>query len=370
MDGFRVDATQQFFDASPVPILTEISRVAREAAGSRSIYVIAESEPQDAKLLRSPAQGGGGYDALWNDDFHHAATIAATRHREAYYADYRGTAQEFVSLAKHGFLYQGQLNTRQRKRRGAPAWGLPPEAFICYLQNHDQIANSLRGERIHCLTSPAMFRALTAFQLLGPGTPLLFQGQEFAASAPFLYFADHEAKLARVTAESRLKFLSQFPSLTLEGSRALIKDPADRATFESCKLDHNEGSREGHAEALLLHRELLRLRREDPVITGRTRLRIDGAVLGADALVVRYFGEGDDDRLLFLNLGTDVHLDPAPEPLLAPPEAKNWLLLWSSEDPRYGGCGTPPLESDENWRIPGRTTILMTSTRAEEKSDA
>src|SRR5262249_12726579 len=154
---------------------------------------------------------------------------------EAYYGDYYGSPQEFVSALKRGYLYQGQRNIRQQKPRGTPTFGLAPERFVFYLQSHDQVANSLRGERLHDLGSPAMCRAMTALLLLGPGTPMLFQGQEFAASSPFLYFGDHEPELARAMAEGRRKFLSQFGSLATPEAAALLPQPSDPATFERSK---------------------------------------------------------------------------------------------------------------------------------------
>src|SRR5207237_6410967 len=144
--------------------------------------------PQETKLVRPVEQGGYGLDMLWNDDFHHSALVALTGRSEAYYTDYRGTPQEFVSMAKYGYLYQGQRYKWQKKRRGTPTFGLPPAAFVNFIQNHDQVANSLRGLRAHRLTSFGRYKAMTALLLLLPGTPMLFQGQEFAASSPFLYF--------------------------------------------------------------------------------------------------------------------------------------------------------------------------------------
>ena len=136
------------------------------------------------KLVRPVERGGYGLDALWNDDFHHSAMVALTGRNEAYYTDYLGTPQEFVSAVKYGYLYQGQWYSWQEKRRGTPALDLPPAAFVTFIQNHDQVANSGRGLRAHQLTSPGRYRAMTALLLLAPGTPMLFQGQEFAASTP------------------------------------------------------------------------------------------------------------------------------------------------------------------------------------------
>ena len=361
LDGLRMDATQQIYDASPVHVVGEVTAAVRAAAGDRHTFVVAESEPQDTRLVRPPRQGGLGVDALWNDDFHHSTHVAATGRNEAYYSDYRGAPQELVSALKWGYLYQGQPYHWQHKRRGTPALDLEPESFVNYLQNHDQVANSATGARLHQLTSPGRLRALTALLLLAPATPMLFQGQEFAASAPFLFFADHGAELADAVRAGRSGFMSQFPSVAAIGPAELLPDPALRATFERCKLDFSE--RERNAWALALHRDLLRLRRDEPAFRGEVRRPIDGAVLGAETFVLRWFARAGGDRLLVVNLGRDLDLSSAPEPLLAPPLDASWRTLWSSEDPRYGGGGTPPLETLEGWRVPGQAAFVLEPTK-------
>ena len=357
LDGLRLDATQQIFDSSPEHILAALTGAAREAGHGRRIFIVAENEEQRARLARPPERGGYGIDALWNDDFHHSAMVAVTGRAEAYYTDYRGSPQEFVSEAKYGYLFQGQRYQWQQKRRGTPSLDLEPARFVNYIQNHDQIANGCRGRRAHTLTSPGRYRAITAWLLLAPGTPMLFQGQEFAASAPFHFFADHNPELRRKVRDGRIEFLSQFRSLNQPEMRDCAQDPGDPETFEICKLDF--GERERHAPLYRMHQDLLRLRREDAVLRPPSRGSFDGAVLGEEAFVLRYFGANGDDRLLIVDLGRDLHLDPAPEPLLAPPENKLWEVRWSSEDPRYGGCGTAPLDTEENWRIPGQAAVLM-----------
>jgi maltooligosyltrehalose trehalohydrolase len=361
-DGLRLDATQQIFDASPDNIMAAIVRRVRAAADGRSTLVVGENEPQHARLLRAPDDGGLGLDMLWNDDFHHSAMVALTGRAQAYYSDYRGAPQEFVSAARHGFLFQGQRYLWQKKPRGTPALDLSPDRLVTFLQNHDQVANSGRGHRIHVLAGAGRLRAMTALLLLGPGMPMLFQGQEFASSAPFLYFADHHGELAPLVSEGRRKFLSQFPSLADPAMQARLADPEDVATFERCRLDPAE--RERHAPALALHRDLIRLRREDPVLGHVPPGGIDGAVLAGEAFVLRLFGGDGDDRLLLVNLGRDLDLRPAPEPLLAPPEGGRWRLLWSSEHPDYGGAGTPPAEGDFGWHLPGHAALVM-ATRSE-----
>lgn len=366
-DGLRLDATQNIYDASREHILAAITREVRRAAGRRSVVLVAENEPQDTRIVRPFEQDGYGMDALWNDDFHHTAMVALTGHNEAYYSDYRGTPQEIVSAVKRGYLYQGQHYLWQHKRRGTPTTGVPPAAFITYLQNHDQVSNSVRGERVNRLTSPGRLKALTALLLLGPGTPMLFQGQEFGASSPFAYFADHNPDLARLVRNGRLEFLSQFPSIANPEARACIPDPSDRAAFERARLDLSE--RERHAELYTFHRDLLKLRREDPVFRAQGQFGIDGAVLSAEACVLRFFGEQQNDRLLVLNLGRDLLLRSAPEPLLAPPRKSDWALLWSSEDPRYGGCGTAQIEAEEGWHLPGEAAVVLAPQRAEKSGD-
>jgi maltooligosyltrehalose trehalohydrolase len=357
LDGLRLDATQQIFDSSPRNVQTELCTAMHEAAGGRDIFIVAENESQHTKLVRPVKDGGYGLDGLWNDDFHHSAVVALTGRNDAYYTDYQGSPQEFLSAVKYGYLYQGQRYKWQSKRRGTPALGIPPAQFVTYIENHDQLANSGRGDRLNKQTSPGRLKAMTALLLLAPGTPMLFQGQEFGATTPFLFFADHPDWLRPLVAKGRVEFLAQFRNLATPAMRSCQPDPGDRTTFERCKLDFSE--REKNAETYQLHKDLLRLRREDPTFRAQKPGGVDGAVLADEAFVLRYFGEGGDDRLLIVNFGRDLRLDPAPEPLLAPPEDRLWEPMWSSEDPQYGGCGTPALESADNWRIPGHAAVVM-----------
>ncbi|MFN2565521.1 MAG: malto-oligosyltrehalose trehalohydrolase [Gemmatimonadaceae bacterium] len=378
VDGLRLDATQSIFDDSDEHILTQIADAMRAAAGDRSVLLVGENEPQNTALIRPRSAGGCGLDALWNDDFHHTALVALTGKTEAYYSDYRATPQEFVSIAKHSYLYQGQYYRWQKKRRGTPTFGIAPARFVNFIENHDQLANSAVGARTTSLTSPGRHRAMTALLLLGPQTPMLFQGQEFAASTPFLFFADHVPEIAKEVRKGRADFLAQFPNVALGEVRSRLPDPADPATFARCKLNFAE--RERHADAYALHRDLLRLRRGDPVIRAQAAHGIDGAVLGPDAFVIRFFSDGGrDDRLLVVNLGRTLRLDPAPEPLLAPPPGAAWAILWTSDSPRYGGTGTPALEADRVmqgerregstepkslksepvWHLPGECAVLL-----------
>jgi maltooligosyltrehalose trehalohydrolase len=187
---------------------------------------------------------------------------------------------------------------------------------------------------------------------------MLFQGQEFAATAPFAYFADHNPELRKNVKAGRREFLMQFPNIADPDVQPLLPTP-DRVTFERCKLDFSERAR--HAEWYALHRDLIRIRRDDLVIRRAARRPPEGSVLSADAFALRYRGGADDDRLLLVNLGIDLDLHPIPEPLLAPPAGCDWVLEWSSESPRYGGNGTAPLHPHDHFHMPGQAAVLLRS---------
>jgi maltooligosyltrehalose trehalohydrolase len=185
----------------------------------------------------------------------------------------------------------------------------------------------------------------------------LFQGQEFAASSPFLYFADHKAGLAREILRGRAEFVSQFRRLDRPSVLEELCDPAELATFARCKLDLSE--RERHAAIYSLHKDLIALRKWDPAFQQQRHRGVDGAVLGERAFVLRFFVGDTTDRLLLVNLGCDLHLDQAPEPLLAPSPGYGWDILLSTEDRLYGGEGTPPVETLDGWRLMGEAAIVL-----------
>ena len=359
-DGLRLDATQALFDATDEHIVARIAREAKAAAGGRGILLVGETEPQDTCLVRPQATGGYGLDALWNDDFHHAAHVALTGRREAYYHDYRGAPQEFVAAAKFGYLFQGQRYDWQDAPRGVAGLDLPASAFVTYLENHDQVANSGRGLRLHALAQPARLRALTALLLLAPQTPMLFQGQEFWASAPFHFFADQGPELDPLIAKGRAASLAQFASLKDEAARTRLADPAAEATFTQCKLDWAEAER--RAEALALHRDLLRLRRETAAFGAG---RVDGSPIGPEALLLRFRAEAAaDERLVLVNLGPDLAITSIPDPLFAPPHGTDWHPVWSSEEPAYGGGGRRAIDTARRFTLSaGSATVFAPGVR-------
>jgi len=366
LDGLRLDATQSIHDRSGRHIIAEIGCRARSAARERPIILVAESETQTAKLVRPVDAGGDGLDAVWNDDFHHSAIVALTGKREAYYSDHHGTPQELISAARRGYLFQGQRYAWQKQPRGTRADGVPARAFVVYLENHDQVANSGDGSRVRFQTSPGRYRALTTLLLLLPGTPMLFQGQEFGATTPFLYFADHNPEMAIAVQKGRGEFVKQFPSLTSDTVQAGIPAPHDPQTFERCKLNWDE--REEHETFVRLHRDLLALRRSEPAFRTQDAAMLDGAVLGPEAFVLRYTTPSpQDERLLLVNLGVDIDAGSFAESLVAPPDDHTWNVQWSSAEPEYGGLGTPPILGDTGWSLPAHTAIVMRPIPAKRK---
>ena len=210
---------------------------------------------------------------------------------------------------------------------------------------------------------------MTALTLLMPGTPMLFQGQEFGSTAPFMYFADHKPELARAVQQGRTEFVRQFPSLASAEMQARVPVPHDPGTFERCKLDWTE--REAQQPWVRLYRDLLALRRREAAFRAQDAAAIDGAVLGAELLVLRYSTPSpEDERVLLVNLGIEVDAASFAESLLAPPDDHEWKLAWSSEDPDYGGSGTPQVASDTGWRIPGHAAVVLSPTRAKRKGNA
>lgn len=358
-DGLRFDATQAIVDSSEEHIISEICREARAAAGSRRLFLVGESEPQDIRYLRRSGMYPDGLDAIWSEDWHHAAFVAMTGRRHAYFTDYLGTASEFASMARHGTLYQGQWYSWQTAPRGGYALHLDAFSFVSFLENHDQVANTVAGSRMAHQVNPATWRAFTALLLLGPAMPMLFQGQEFGSTRPFTYFADHEGDLGRAVREGRLQFLTQFPGFASKSVRDRLPAPDDADAFAGCKLSEAERTAESSLECL--HRDLLHLRRDDSVLSqmGNPDVSIESSAPTASILLIRYIGRADH-RLLVVNLGRD-HVSPMNDPLLAPAPTSRWELRWSSESPAYQGSGASLYLNEGRWRIPAHSSTLLAS---------
>jgi maltooligosyltrehalose trehalohydrolase len=369
-DGLRFDATQSFVDSGihGEQILTALARRAR-AATDRQILLFSECERQQSQQLMPQADAGCGLDGMWNDDFHHSAVVRLTGKREGYYADHLGKAQEFVSATKWGFLFQGQYYSWQKAPRGTPFLHLQPWRAITFLENHDQVANTLFGTRPRAQSSARRYRTMAAYWLLSSGTPMFFMGQEYGSTRPFVYFFDQPGEVGESLLQGRAKFLRQFESIrNIPNLESILTHPADPNSFKRCKLvAADRGQQEGGQLQRLFH-DLLRLRREDPAIAGQRKGSVDGAVLSDDCFILRFFFadpvEGELDRLLVVNFGPYLEMIHIPEPLLAPSRGKQWTLLWNSERLEYGGTSaTSPITSN-GWNIAEETAFLLASTPA------
>lgn len=364
-DGLRFDATQSIEDsgAHGEHIVAAIARAARSTAGTRSIILLSECERQLSDQLDPPPEGWG-LDGMWNDDLHHSAIVRLTGKREAYYTDHLGRAQEFVSAAKYGFLYQGQFYSWQKAARGTPFLHIEPWRIISFLENHDQVANTLAGTHPRANASPRKYRAMAAYWLLTPGTPMFFMGQEYGSTRPFLYFSDQQGELRDLVRKGRAEFLMQFPSVrNIPNVLSLLPDYADESTFTSCKLDSAEQDSPKGMELRRFFTDLLRIRREDGVMNVQHRGDLDGAVLTDDCFVLRFFGRdpenGHTDRLLLVNFGPLLELVHLPEPLLAPPAGMLWRHAWDSEQHEYGGGSAMYPITRKGWEISEECAILL-----------
>ena len=303
VDGLRLDAVHAIVDDSEEHFLSELARRIRKGpGGDRHIHLVLENEENQASRLR----GGGHYDAQWNDDVHHALHTALTGEDAAYYADYADyPVRRLGRCLAEGFVYQGERSGHRGNRRGEPSADLPPTSFAAFLQNHDQIGNRAFGDRISALAPPEAVRAAAAIYLLSPQIPMLFMGEEWAASTPFLFFCDFEEGLAPLVTEGRRAEFARFPEFADEAIRERIPDPSAAETFQASKLDWEERGKPEHAGWLSFYCEMLSIRREKIIPRlagtpgGEARYRLIGE-RGLETL----WTLGDGSRLtLHANLG-------------------------------------------------------------------
>jgi malto-oligosyltrehalose trehalohydrolase len=311
LDGLRFDAVHAIVDDSPLHILDELADVVRRGPGeSRHIHLVLENDRNEARRLDYVGDRPLRYTAQWNDDEHHAFHVLITGERDGYYADYAThTARHLGRCLAEGFAYQGEVSPfREGAARGEPSYGLPPAAFVTFLQNHDQIGNRAFGERLPALASAARLRAATVAWLLAPSPPMLFMGEEFAAASPFLFFCDFGPELARAVTEGRRKEFAAFGRF----NDASIPDPGHPETFERSKLDWLSVDAAAHADWLALYRKLLRLRRERivPHLGGMRGSSGRHAVLGDGALLVAWQLADGHELTLVLNLSGEAVKTP------------------------------------------------------------
>lgn len=361
LDGLRLDATHALRDDSATHLLQEMAAAVRATLpAGRNFVLIAENEANDPTLVRpaavEPAAGqqaehtagqppeaaaGYGFDAVWADDFHHQVRVALTGEREGYYADYSGSAADLAATIRQGWFYIGQQPADGGAPRGQPTGGTQPPQFVFCIQNHDQVGNRALGERLSHQIGLDAYRAASLLLLLSPYTPLLFMGQEWAASTPFQYFTDHHEELGRLVTQGRRAEFARFVGFASE----TVPDPQARDTFVRSKLRWDERARAPHAGMLRLYYDALRLRAGLPALRQRSRDAFEVAPLAEAVLALRREGPAPGTTLLLVvNLRGARELALGDDRRTAAPGGQRWEIVLDSEDAVYGGRGAAPFD--------------------------
>jgi maltooligosyltrehalose trehalohydrolase len=334
-DGLRLDATHAIQDDSPRHFLAELSARVHDTTAGRHVHVIAEDHRNLAGMVTPVADGGWGLDAVWADDFHHEVRRLLAGDRDGYYRDFTGTVPDIAETIRHGWFFAGQYSAHLGAPRGTDPSALEPQRFVVCLQNHDQIGNRALGERLHHQISWDAYRAATVLLLLGPQTPLLFMGQEWGATSPFLYFTDHLEPLGRLVTEGRRREFATFTAFADAEARSRIPDPQAAATFEASRLDWRERASEPHASLLRLYREVLSIRQRELMPANADDAR-SARALDDDTLVVRRRCRNGDHAVLVVRLrGTGVSVIDAGG-------GAGWRCRLTSEDAAFSQGSHPP----------------------------
>jgi maltooligosyltrehalose trehalohydrolase len=326
-DGLRLDAVHEIYDDSTPHILTELADAVRNSVGDRHVHLILENDRNEARYLtRDKRCQPTRYSAQWNDDIHHAMHVLITGEKDGYYADYSTPLEQLGRCLAEGFAYQGEASTfRKGEVRGESTANLPPTAFVSFLQNHDQVGNRAFGERITTIADHRAVRAAMAILLLAPSPPLLFMGEEFAASTPFLFFCDFEKDLAAAVTAGRRDEFARFASVSDPSERERIPDPNALKTFEDSHL--NWGEIECQKDWIQFCRKLLTLRHEHivPLLTTNCVPKATSTVFGDTCLTVQWIFHSQRKLTMLANLGATVSFSP----LATPPET---AMIYASEN--------------------------------------
>jgi maltooligosyltrehalose trehalohydrolase len=339
VDGLRLDSTHAIVDDSPRHIVASLASAVRTslAASGRRGIVIAEDVRNVASIVQAEHDGGWGLDAVWADDFHHQVRRALAGDHDGYYEDFDGSATAIAETARKGWFYCGQYAPHYGKERGTDPTGLEYTRFVLLLQNHDQIGNRAFGDRLHHTIDVAAYRAASALLLVLPEIPLLFMGQEWAASTPFLFFTDHHPELGLAVTEGRRREFGTFRAFANPEIRDAIPDPQALSTFVSSRLCRREREQEPHASVLRLYGALLALRKSEPALRGAGRSgELTAAASGEDALIIRREA-GGREVLAVIRLRGAGAVD-----LGAWLADGGWQTVLTTEDPRFATDGVPP----------------------------
>jgi maltooligosyltrehalose trehalohydrolase len=330
VDGLRLDAVHAIFDFSAFPFLEELGqRVRREAARmGRRIYLIAESSLNDTRLLRRPEQGGFGLDAQWNDDFHHSLHALLTGERSGYYQDF-GTLHHLAKAFRKGFAYSGEYSLFRSRRHGRSSKKIPARKFVVFAQNHDQVGNRMKGERLSDLVSFEALKVAAGCVLLSPFIPLIFMGEEYGEKAPFPYFVSHSDTLLIEAVRKGRK--EEFVSFKWQGEPP---DPLSEETFLSAKLDHSLEKEKGNRVLLGFFKELIGLRRENEPLAHLSKETMDVAAMEREEILVVRRWKGLEEWAMVFHFGKKKasHQVPLPD--------GRWTKRLDSADVRWLGPGS------------------------------
>lgn len=330
MDALRLDAVHAILDHSPLPFVQELAAAVQEEAerSSRRVYVIAESNLNDARLVNARDLGGYGLDALWNDDFHHSLHVLLTGERNGYYQDF-GQLQDLAKAFREGFVYSGQYAPFWRRRWGTPSCRIPAYRFVVCAQNHDQVGNRMLGERLSPLVSFEALKLAAGAVILSPFIPLLFMGEEYGETAPFQYFVSHsDPALVEAVRKGRRE---QFAAFQWQGE---LPDPQDEATFLRSKLNRSRRLQEQHSVLFRFYQESIRLRKALPPLARLTKEQLEVTAHEKEkVLFLRRWSDQSQVSLSF-NLG-EAHAH-----ILLPLPPGRWAKLLDSAEERWNGPGS------------------------------
>jgi maltooligosyltrehalose trehalohydrolase len=286
VDGLRLDATHTLIDTSRRPFVAELAERIHDARTPRP-FVFAEDHRNLAEMVLDPARGGWDLDGVWADDLHHVLRSALAGDSHGYYVDYTGTAAELAETLRRGWLFVGQHSRHQEAPRGTDPSAVEMRRCVICVQNHDQIGNRAFGDRLHHTVDSASWRAAVVILLVAPMTPLLFMGQEWAASTPFLFFTDFEPDLGRRVLEGRRREFRDFPGFAGTGAADRIPDPQGDETFDASRLRWSELAAPRHSTSLELHRALLALRARYPALQASTAYDCEADAIDDCTIVMR-----------------------------------------------------------------------------------
>jgi maltooligosyltrehalose trehalohydrolase len=353
IDALRLDAVHGIYDLSARPFLRQLADevYAYNRRSGKRCYLIAESDLNDAKIVRSRDLYGYGHDAQWNDDFHHAVHALLTRENSGYYQDY-GSVAHLAKAMQEGFVYSGQYSRYRRKAFGNSSREIPANRFVVFTQNHDQTGNRMRGDRLTVLTPFESLKLAAGVLLLSPFIPLLFMGEEYGEENPFLYFVSHsDESLLESVRRGRAEEFAAFAA-----TGAIIEDPAARRTFLHSVLQRDK-RHDGHHKVLYeFYRALLQIRKRIPALSGHDKDAIRTIAGGNEPWLYLLRWQGESSIFAFFNFA-EKDLIPA-----VPVAAGTWRQVLCSADRRWRGPGVEipgRLTAPEAFDLPARSFALF-----------